>query len=166
MSNIDSMHKYRKTKNGLVCVIFNNEKIRCKRLNRPAPKYDLIQFRNWVLSQEVFHDLYDKWVESGYDQKLKPSIDQSNDYEFYTLDNIRIVTWGENNERGSNDQILGINTKNCTKVIQMDRNGNQINEFHSIRSAGRETGIDSGNINLVCNGKRLTAGGYKWKKID
>ena len=164
MSNVDDMHKYRKTKKGLICVIFNNEKIRCKKLKWPAPNYDLIQFRNWILSQDVFHELYKAWVASDYNQDLKPSIDRIDDYKFYALNNIRIVTWKENNDRGSEDQIVGINTKNCTKVIQLDLVGNQVNEFHSIRGASRSTGISSENINQVCDGKRKTAGGYKWKK--
>lgn len=151
---------------GLICVIYNNEKIRSKNKGWPAPAYDLNTLRRWVLSQDSFHVLYDQWVASGYDLDLKPSIDRLDNYKPYSLDNIQVVTWKDNNDRGTNDQIIGVNTKNCDAIAQLDREGNPIKEFHSIRSAGRETGIDSGNINLVCNGKRLTAGGYKWKKIN
>lgn len=164
--SLERMQKYRKTKKGLICVIYNNEKIRSKNKGWPAPEYDLITLRRWLLSQDTFHILYDQWVDSGYDLDLKPSIDRLDNYKPYSLDNIQIVTWKDNNERGTNDQVIGINTKNCDAVMQLDREGNIIKEFHSIRSAGRETGIDSGNINLVCNGKRLTAGGYKWKKVN
>lgn len=37
--------------------------------------------------------------------------------------------------------------------------------YHSINEASRQTGIPSGNISLVCNNKRKTAGKYHWRFI-
>lgn len=50
--------------------------------------------------------------------------------------------------------------KLCKVVIQMDLEFNVINEFKSSLEAVRVTGIK--NIYRVCNGTRLTAGGYRW----
>ena len=52
----------------------------------------------------------------------------------------------------------------CTKaVMQFDLQGNFITEFFSLHEANRVTGICWQNIYKVCQGKRKTAGGYKWK---
>lgn len=33
-----------------------------------------------------------------------------------------------------------------------------------MRQAERETGIDATSISACCNGKRKSAGGYKWRR--
>lgn len=52
------------------------------------------------------------------------------------------------------------------KVVQMNICGEIIAVYESEKSAERETGIRQGSINYVCNGKRNTAGGYKWMYAD
>ncbi len=52
-----------------------------------------------------------------------------------------------------------------TPVCQMDLEGNEINVYESLTEAERQTGINHRNISLVCQGKRKTAGGFKWKKV-
>lgn len=54
----------------------------------------------------------------------------------------------------------------CVKVAQYDLHGNFINEYISMAEAERITGINHRNISLVANGKRKTAGGFIWKKIE
>lgn len=48
------------------------------------------------------------------------------------------------------------------KVVQLDKNKNEINTFESISDASRKTGITITSISYVCNNKRKTAGGYIW----
>lgn len=55
--------------------------------------------------------------------------------------------------------------KLCKSVIQLDLNGNFINQFNSYKEAEEKTGACRTHIGAVCNGKRKTAGGYKWKKL-
>ena len=47
-------------------------------------------------------------------------------------------------------------------VVQLDKSGNIINTFKSIRSAARAVGGHSGHITNCCKGKRSTHRGYKW----
>lgn len=47
-------------------------------------------------------------------------------------------------------------------VVQLDKENNFINEFPSRLIAFEATGIDNGHIGDCCNGRRKTAGGYKW----
>ena len=67
------------------------------------------------------------------------------------------------------NMIHGTRTKRAAeklsqKVIQLDLNGNVLNEFESMVQAGQETGVSRSNISSCCNGKRKSAGGYKWMK--
>jgi hypothetical protein len=51
----------------------------------------------------------------------------------------------------------------CKPVIQFDLNDNFIKEYDSTSMASNETNISKVDIRRVCNGKRMTAGGYMWK---
>lgn len=52
------------------------------------------------------------------------------------------------------------------KVIQLDLNDNVLNEFESMTQAEQKTGALAQNISSCCNGKRKSAGGYKWRTND
>lgn len=50
------------------------------------------------------------------------------------------------------------------KVLQLDMNGNILNEFYSQGEASRVVGgCTASNISRCCNGEQKTAGGFKWK---
>ena len=65
------------------------------------------------------------------------------------------INYGTRNERA--------NKTKSKAIIQLDLNGNVINEFISSYDAERQLDISESNINQCCNGKRKTAGGYKWQ---
>ena len=48
------------------------------------------------------------------------------------------------------------------KVKQYDKDLNFIKEWNCMSDVERELGISTSHISQVCNGKRKTAGGYKW----
>lgn len=51
-------------------------------------------------------------------------------------------------------------------VAQIDRYTEQvIKEYAGIKFASRETGVNSGSIVKACQGKKPSAGGYKWKYV-
>lgn len=65
--------------------------------------------------------------------------------------------------------IHGTRTKRAAekcskKVVKLDLNDNVLNEFESMHQAERETGTSVGDICRCCNGKRKSAGGFKWMK--
>lgn len=51
------------------------------------------------------------------------------------------------------------------KILQLDSDGNIVKYFDSISDAGRQ-GYDRASITYCCQGKRKTAGGYKWKYYE
>ena len=48
-------------------------------------------------------------------------------------------------------------------IMQLNANGEVINEFISVNEAGRQTGIDATSISRAANGHMRSAGGYFWK---
>lgn len=50
-------------------------------------------------------------------------------------------------------------------VLCLDRSGNLVQEYESVRMAAKLCGLNASNISAVCNGKygHITCGGYFWK---
>lgn len=63
------------------------------------PDYTLAWFTDWCLNNSIFISLYDKWVKSGYNTDLAPSVDRIENNIGYTKDNIQCVTWQFNYEK-------------------------------------------------------------------
>lgn len=60
--------------------------------------------------------------------------------------------------------LLEIQIERRMSVCQYDMSGALLNTFSSICEASDKTGAGKGNISLCCQGKRISAGGYKWGK--
>ena len=48
-------------------------------------------------------------------------------------------------------------------VLQFTKDGKFVNEYYSAWEAARQTGIAQSGISNCCNGKRKSAGGFKWQ---
>lgn len=80
------------------------------------------------------------------------------------IENLNVMTskeninWGTGNDRRS---------KSLSKpIIQYSLNGDKLAEFDSLSDASNQLNIKIGNISSTLNGKRKTAGGFKWKFKD
>ncbi len=151
---------YRRTKMGLVVAIFSHQKEASKHRCHKPPLYSLNSLREWLLSQDSYHLLYDNWVKSGYKKELSPSIDRIDDYKGYSFDNIQLMTWSENDRKGSFCIRNGINNKLSKAVKQITKDNVEIKTHISISMATRDTGAK--NIGKCLAGERKTAGGFKW----
>lgn len=65
------------------------------------------------------------------------------------------INHGTRNER--------VARKESKAVLQMDLNGNVVNEFCGLHEAQRKTGFDYRNIYSCCKGLCKTIGGYVWR---
>lgn len=65
-------------------------------------------------------------------------------------------------KKGSDSNCSGAKTSCSIEIIQLSKEGVFIRTYASIGEAERETGIN--HISPCCNGKRKTAGGFKWMK--
>ena len=136
---------------GLVKEMFSIQKTKSKKRGYTLPTYIEKELFQWVVNQPHFQQLYDAWVISEYSSKLKPSCDRKNDYISYTLDNLQLVTWDENNARGYAANIDGSSTKKSVAVDMLSMSGEFIQRFHSISEAARQfNGIPS-NITGAIN---------------
>ena len=52
------------------------------------------------------------------------------------------------------------------RVKQYTKNGDFVAEFKSYIDAERNTGVANASISACCNGKRKSAGGFKWERIN
>lgn len=155
--------EYYRSKTGVVSKIYGHQKQSAKHRKMHAPSYTKENLRSWLFSQKLFHTLHESWVKTGYERESVPSVDRKDDYLSYTLDNIQLMSWGENKNKGNSDRKNGINNKESKAVIQFDKNGVFIAEYHSIRHAGRIAKTNNSNIGSVCTGERKTAGGFRWQ---
>lgn len=152
----------KRTKKGIVTVTYSHQKQHSKIRGHNPPEYTKQELKDWLFSQPLFHKLYDNWERTGYQKKYKPSVDRKDDYIGYTMDNIQLMTWGENDSKGRKDVKNGINRKSLYPVMQYTKEGVFIKEFRSATEANKQTGVNRPNIITVCKGDRSHAGGYKW----
>ena len=58
-------------------------------------------FYRWSLGKSSgYAGVFDKWVNSGYERRLSPSIDRIDTTKGYVLGNIQWITHSENSSRG------------------------------------------------------------------
>lgn len=77
------------------------------------------------------------------------------------VENLEWCTTQYNSSYGT--RVDRIKRAQSIHVIQLDMNGNVINEWFGMGEISRRTGYDQGLISRVCNGKRMSAYGYKWE---
>lgn len=160
---LESNSKRDKTKIGLTARMYAHQRGASRKRGYSYPNYNLTDLREWVFNQSNFHYLYDKWVESGYNKNKIPSIDRLDDYESYNFNNIRLITWEENKNKGHFCRKNGLNNKDCKAVLQFTLKGEFVSEYYSQHDAYRKTGIFQASISRVCLKEQKTAGGYIWK---
>jgi len=158
---------YKRTKDGWARTTYHTQRKSSKYRKHPMPNYTLEEFTKWSFSQQNFEELYNNWVNSDYKQSLRPSADRINDYKPYTLDNLRLTTFKENNELGTRSEkahkaYAKVNALQGTPVNQYTLNSKFITSYRSIGVAARATGIDPSSIAKCCRGVAKTAGGFKW----
>lgn len=162
----DKALKRNRSLSGFIELKYRNQNTSCKSRGHNPPEYTLDEFKEWILSQDKFHVLFEEWVKSDYDRNLSPSVDRLDDYKGYSFDNIQLMTWDENRLKGHRDAMNGINNKRSIIVMQFDLNEVFINEYYSACQASRDTGVHQGTIGMCCRGEQRMAGGFKWKYKD
>lgn len=154
---------YIRSISGLISKIYGGQKGNSKKRNHLMPNYTKKQLEVWLYKNN-FLILYKNWVESKYKKDLIPSVDRKNDYLPYTLENIQLMTWEENNSKAKLERKQGINNKCSIEVAKFDKKGTYIKTYKSIALATKDVGLKSyTNIADCCKGKRKSAGGFIWQ---
>ena len=157
--------KYKRTIDGLICEIYHSQRGSSKSRKMSLPDYTLLELSEWIKSDVHFYSIYEKWVKSGFDRKLRPSIDRLDDYKSYSFDNIRIITARENELKYYDDMITGKNSKRLIPICQYDKEWNFVKKFKSCAIASRELNINSKSIyTSLSNG--YICKGFRFKKEE
>ena len=141
---------------GKGCPECGKKKMIIKRLERQIDREGSLKDNNLILSLEWN---YNK------NKQLKP--------ENVTTNSNKKVWWkcskcGFEWEAVISSRNHGAGCPKCTNhlkknVLQYDKDNNLINEYDSISSASKSTGIHTTSISNVCKGNAKTAGGYVWR---
>ena len=137
-SNTDG--SYDRTEKGVVRVIYKTQIRNSKLRKMEMPSYTKEELKQWM-HENNFNDLFYKWVASGYDKNLKPSVDRTDDFKPYAFNNIKLGTWQENKNHQYEDVINGVGTGGLKcKPVQCFLNGRLLAEYVSFSSACRVVG--------------------------
>ena len=149
-------------------IMYSNQLVSCRRRKRPLPSYSREEFIDRYKADGHFLRLLKDWKNSEYTHGLIPSFDRIDDTLSYSFDNIRLVTWEENEKdaaRKKREALLHVGFPH-RGVRMLSISGKIIKEFISMQAAARYTNSSQGNISYAAHGKRHTAGGYRWELID
>lgn len=160
------MQHYKRTKVGLIKLIYSHQKRNARKRNHKLPAYSSNDLFDWAINQSIFHDIYNEWVISEFNKWSTPSFDRLDDYKSYTLDNLNITTWLKNKLKYEEDARTGKNNKMAKSVHQFDLDGVFIKKFHSCHAVDRELGISYTLVAKCCRGENMTAGGFKWEYVN
>ena len=155
--------EHSKTKTGVINTIYRSQKSSSKKRKMPPPSYSYLFLKELLIDDMLFNFLYNRWVNSGYETLLKPSIDRLDDSLPYTLSNIQLTTWGINKNKYNTDRKQGIDKQQNKAVVQFDICGNKINEFFSAAEANRITGVSRPVISKCCKNKSVRNFGCYWR---
>lgn len=103
-------------------------------------------------------------------------IDNPNDYKCVNhkdenklnnrADNLEWCTYEQNNNYGTRNKRISLNSSRKRRIEQLDANGNVITEWESISSASNHYGVTRTTICACCNGRQKTSAGYRWRYVN
>jgi hypothetical protein len=100
--------KYEKTPSGFLMRLYRNMKSRIKGIQyKKAHLYEgkeLLSredFYTWAKTHPIFLTMFSVYSESGFSQKLAPTVDREDSTKGYSLDNMRWLTHSENSRLGA-----------------------------------------------------------------
>lgn len=163
MCKAQHSRNYYKTLAGVISGIYNCQLQSSRTRLHPAPTYSKQELTTWLYSQNV-EILFNNWVSSNHNTNLRPSVDRIDSTRPYSFDNIRLVTWKENNSAAAEERKTCKHvTKQNKKIEQLTLDGLHVETYLSQAHAARTTGFCRTNINHTCQGHREAAHGFLWR---
>lgn len=68
--------KYKRSRKGVLTQIYQDQKARCRKKNKPLPTYSLQELHNRFLDDAKFKKIHNEWTLTGHKKMDKPSIDR------------------------------------------------------------------------------------------
>ncbi len=154
------------TVHGCIVEMFKRMKRNSKARKHDLPHFNKLEFKNWLLFKTDFYTLYKDWKNSDFHKDKVPSVDRIDDYKPYSFDNIRLVTWKENNTKAYKDRKEGINNKNNTVVLKFSDDMQLINCYYSLAFAASENNTHRSCIRRCCKNKNAKSNGFYWRYLE
>lgn len=136
--------------------IYATQKASSIKRGHPAPSYTLEDLITWADSQPHLPYIWQAYQDSGQLRKLAPSVDRVNSNLPYTLGNLELVTWEENDFRGSKDIKLGIKVTQHKAVSAFNPDGSLHKTYLSLHEAARDVKGNPTNIQRVADKTTVT----------
>jgi hypothetical protein len=154
-------NSYDFSEKGVFRVIYKTQKRHQKLRGHGEMPYSKEELILWCKGSG-FDCLYRNWVKSGYESRLKPSIDRIDDFKGYSFNNIRLGTWEENREHQIMDILSGAGTSGnrCKPVIKMNEMMEELDRYVSLNSASRSCGY---SVEYPVKNKTKCKNGFYWK---
>lgn len=152
------LKKYRRSKKGVLTNIYDHLKRRNKAKFGMELTFTSKEFQEKYIDDDDFLNIYNGWVDSGYQYYKKPSVDRKNPDEPYIFENMQFMTWEENRKKGEKER-----SRIVTSISMFDLDGKHIKDFDSVKQAVKETGLNESGIVSCCCGLYKHTGGYVFK---
>lgn len=155
--------EYYRTEKGFITNAFNSCKRNSAARGHVPPNFTKEELGNWLRKANLVQMLAD-WQQANWNPHLKPSIDRFDSNLPYTFDNMRLLTWAQNNAEAYEERKTRRSTKQSVKVVQYTLTGEFVASYISIAQAARDNNFCRTYINSCVNGKYPNAHGYLWRK--
>lgn len=155
----ESSRKFHKTPGGVFSRAYGNQKISSEKRGHPDPDYSMLDLRDRFINDPIFVDIFEKWENGGYNKKDKPSFDRIDHTKPYSLDNIQVMRFEDNEKKGA----IESKESKFRPIDQLDMNGNLIKSFKSSKEASIETGCDLSDIARCAKGIKKQVKGFLFR---
>ena len=165
---LEQVRDYYKTKRGVVARIYNNQIMNSNDRGHDRPEYTLNELYDWILDNDDFSRIYDRWFEAG-DIKIKPSIDRLDDSIGYSFENIQVIEWQDNYRKRHQQMRDGLIDNPFNKiraVVRLTKEGEYTDIYISTREAERITNTNHANISKACREKHRIVNGTYWRYLE
>lgn len=155
----ETNQRYKRGVRGVLTGMYNNHVERSRKYGYRIG-YEKEELYEIYARDPLFLRLYKKWVESGYDKWRKPSLDRINPYKGYTIDNMRLMTWRENWEKGRKEWAK----KNQKRVRVENTFTGSVVYCESMKEAAEYIGCSVSAVSVVASKRRKEVMGFKVAK--
>jgi len=171
----------KKDKNWWFSICYASQKSSSKKRNHKPPIYTKNDLIVWLFNDWLFNLLFDNYVNCGFVSSMKPSLDRLDDSKGYSLDNIQLMTWGENRTKSHMDRANGklrgggrhgypSRTRMGASIAQYSKTNIFIAYWSSFSSVGRAYNVHSTAISKCVKLNTLrnetnyrTSAGFIWR---
>lgn len=126
--------------------MYATQKASSTKRGHTPPDYSEEELYDWVISQTNFKSLWDNYQKNDHPKILAPSADRIDPNKPYTLNNLELITWAENDTRGSRDTKSGRVITQHKGVRSLNLDGTIHRTYVSLHEAARDVGGSATNI--------------------